>query len=149
MLRVAREIMRVARFCALVTRDAATGTSARTIDPAPPDSLMVVLFVTNPRSRKVRQLAADPRVALYYFDATAHRYATLYGRARAVTNAAEKARRWYDAWTPFYPERDRNATLYEVIPDKIEVVSPADGLVGDSLSWATPSIRFPSSRRVH
>jgi general stress protein 26 len=146
-LRVARDIMRVARYCALVTRDASAGPVARTIDPAPPDSLMVVRFVTNPRTRKVRQLAADPRVALYYFDATAQRYATLYGRARVVTNADDRARRWHEAWTPFYPDRERSATLYEVIPERLEVVSPGEGLLGDSLSWAPPTVRFPPARR--
>lgn len=148
LLRVARDIMREAHFCALITRDANTGTSARTIDPAPPDSAMVVRFVTNPRSRKVRQLAADARVALYYFDAKAQRYATLYGRAIAISNPSDKARRWYEGWTPFYPQREREATLYEVIPDRIELVSPAEGVLGDSLSWATPTIRFPSPRRA-
>jgi len=146
MVRVARDIMRAARFCALVTRDATTGSSARTIDPAPPDSAMVVRFVTNPRSRKVKQLAVDPRVALYYFDASAQRYATLYGRARAIRDPAEKARRWYEGWTPFYPQRERDATLYEVVPERIELVSPGDSVVGDAVSWATPTIRFPARR---
>lgn len=146
MVRVARDIMRAARFCALITRDANTGSAARTIDPAPPDSTMVVRFVTNPRSRKVKQLAADPRVALYYFDASAQRYATLYGRARAIRDPAEKARRWYEGWTPFYPQREHDATLYEVLPERIELVSPGDSVVGDSISWATPTIRFPARR---
>lgn len=145
-MRVARDIMRAARFCALITRDASTGSAARTIDPAPPDSAMVVRFVTNPRSRKVQQLAVDARVALYYFDASAQRYATLYGRAKAIRDSAEKSRRWYEGWTPFYPRRERDAMLYEVIPDRIELVSPADSLLGDSASWATPTIRFPSAR---
>lgn len=146
-LRVARDIMRVARYGALVTRDASTGTAARTIDPAPPDSLMVVRFVTNPRSRKVSQLAADPRVALYYFDATTQRYATLYGRARAVTDASDKARHWYEPWTPFYPERQRNAVMYEVIPERLEVVSPGEGILGDPVSWAPPTVHFLPPRR--
>lgn len=146
MLTVARDIMRAARYCALITRDAAAGASARTIDPAPPDSAMVVRFVTNPRSRKVKQLAVDSRVALYYFDASAQRYATLYGRARVIRDPAEKARRWYEGWTPFYPQRERDATLYEVVPERIELVSPGDSVVGDSVSWATPTIRFPARR---
>jgi general stress protein 26 len=147
-LDVARDIMRVARYAALITRDAAGESAARTIDPAPPDSAMVVRFVTNPRSRKVGQLAADARVTLYYFDAAAQRYATLYGRARLVIDSAERRARWYDGWTPFYPERERGANLYEVVPDRLEVVSPGDGVIGDSLTWATPTLRFapPTAR---
>jgi general stress protein 26 len=147
-LGVSRDIMRAARYCALVTHDATGESVARTIDPAPPDSAMVVRFVTNPRSRKVAQLAADARVTLYYFDAAGQRYATVYGRARLVVDSAERRARWHEGWTPFYPERERGATLYEVIPERLEVVSPGDGVIGDSLTWATPTLRFatPAAR---
>lgn len=142
-LRVARDIMRVARYAALITQDVGAGAAARTIDPAPPDSAMVVRFVTNPKSRKVRQIARDSRVALYYFDAKGLRYVTLYGRAREVRDGATKRRLWYAEWTPFYPGRERGATLYEVIPERAEVVSPGDGVAGDTITWAPPTIRFP------
>lgn len=144
-LSVARDVMRVARYAALVTRDASGASVVRTIDPAPPDDALVVRFATNPRSRKVDQLAADPRVALYYFDAAAQRYATLYGRARLVTDSAERRARWHEGWTPFYPERERGAALYEVVPERLEVVSPGEGVVGDPGTWATPTLHFPRS----
>src|SRR5687768_744307 len=73
-LRVARDIMRVARFGALVTRDLTGGSSARTIDPLPPDSSFVVRFATNPRSRKLREIARDRRVTLFYFDPATQGY---------------------------------------------------------------------------
>lgn len=142
-LRVARAIMQAARFAALITQDVATGAAARTIDPAPPDSTMVVRFATNPRSRKVRHIARDSRVALYYFDAKGLRYVTLYGRAREVRDSAAKRRLWYAEWTPFYPGRERDATLYEVIPERVEVVSPGDGVAGDTITWAPPTVRLP------
>lgn len=142
-LRVARDIMRAARYAALITHDVGAGATARTIDPAPPDSAMVVRFATNPKSRKVRQIARDSRVALYYFDVKGLRYVTLYGRAREVRDGEAKRRLWYAVWTPFYPGRERGATLYEVIPERAEVVSPGDGVMGDTLTWAPPTIRFP------
>ena len=146
---VARDIMLAARYCALITQDANSGSAARTIDPAPPDSAMVVRFVTNPRSRKVRQIASDPRVTLYYFDAKSLRYAALSGRARVVRDSAERRRLWHDAWTPFYPGREREATLFVVIPERLEVVSPSDGITGDSITWAPTVVRFPQRRRTH
>lgn len=142
-IRVAREIIRTARYAALITQDVGAGATARTVDPAPPDSHMVVRFVTNPKSRKARQIARDSRVALYYFDATGLRYVTLYGRAREVRDDAAKRRLWYAEWTPFYPRRERDATLYEVIPVRAEVVSPGDGVAGDTLTWAPPTVGFP------
>ncbi|HEX4936391.1 MAG TPA: pyridoxamine 5'-phosphate oxidase family protein [Gemmatimonadaceae bacterium] len=145
-IRVARDIIRAARFAALITQDAATGSSARTIDPAPPDSAMIIRFVTNPASRKVRQLARDARVTLYYFDAKGVRYATVHGVAREVRDAGRKSALWYAEWTPFYPQRERGAALYEVVPLRLEVVSEADSVVGDPVTWAVPEVRFPSGR---
>jgi len=141
-VRVARDIIRSARFAALITQDAATGSSVRTIDPAPPDSAMVIRFVTNPKSRKVREMARDGRVTLYYFDAKAMRYATVHGTAREVRDAGRKAALWYAEWTPFYPQRERGAALYEVVPRKLEVVSEADSVVGDPVTWGVPEVRF-------
>ncbi|MBK6308864.1 MAG: pyridoxamine 5'-phosphate oxidase family protein [Gemmatimonadetes bacterium] len=141
-IRVARDIIRAARFAALITQDPSTGSAARTIDPAPPDSAMVVRFVTNPRSRKVRQLARDARVTLYYFDAKGMRYAAISGISREVREAAKKEALWYAEWTPFYPQRERGAALFEVVPQRLEVVSEGDGVVGDSVTWAVPVVRF-------
>jgi general stress protein 26 len=141
-LAVARDVIRAARFAALITRDAAGGSSARTIDPAPPDSAMVVRFVTNPRSRKVRELARDARVTLYYFDATGLRYVTMQGVSREVRNVTKKGAYWYAEWTPFYPGKERAATMYEVRPTRLEVVSEADRVVGDSVTWAVPMVRL-------
>ena len=146
-VRVARDIIKSARFAALITQDAATGSSARTIDPAPPDSAMVIRFVTNPRSRKVGELARDARVTLYYFDAKAMRYATVQGIAREVRGAERKAALWYAEWTPFYPQREKGAALYEVLPRRLEVVSEADSVVGDPVTWGVPGVRFPAARR--
>jgi len=142
-IRVARDIIKSARFAALITQDPTTGSAARTIDPAPPDSAMVVRFVTNPRSRKVRQLARDARVTLYYFDAKGMRYAAISGISREVREAAKKEALWYAEWTPFYPQRERGAALFEVVPQRLEVVSEGDGVVGDSVTWAVPVVRFP------
>ena len=141
-LRVASAIMRAARYCALITQDIEGRASARTIDPTIPDSNLVVYFATTPKSRKVTQLGRDNRVSLYYFDATALSYVTLYGRARLITNAADKRRVWKGEWTPFYPNRERGAAVYAVTPERIEMVSPRDKITGDSVNWAPVTIHF-------
>ncbi len=141
-LRVARAIMHAARYCALITQDIEGRASARTIDPTIPDSNLVVYFATTPKSRKVTQLGRDSRVSLYYFDATALSYVTLYGRARLITNAADKRRVWKGEWTPFYPDRERGAAVFAVTPERMEIVSPRDKITGDSVSWAPVTIHF-------
>ena len=147
-LRVARAIMRAARYCALITQDGEGRASARTIDPTMPDSNMVVYFATTPKSRKVTQLGRDNRVSLYYFDATALSYVTLYGRAAPVTNASEKRRVWKGEWTPFYPDRERGAAVYAVTLERMEIVSPRDKITGDSVSWAPVTIHFKARPTV-
>lgn len=146
-VRVARDIIRTARFAALITQSGtATASSARTIDPAPPDSAMMIRFVTNPKSRKVREIARDARVTLYYFDARGMRYATLHGVAREVRDPARKAALWYAEWTPFYPLRERGAALYEMVPRRLEVVSEADSVVGDPVTWGVPGVGFRAAK---
>lgn len=147
LLRVARTIMRDARYCALITQDASGRASARTIDPTLPDSNMVVHFATTPKSRKVAQIARDDRVSLYYFDTRALSYVTLYGRARLLTDTTEKRRLWKADWAPFYPARERGAAMYEVIPERMEIVSPRDKVVGDSVTWAPVLVPLKSPPR--
>lgn len=145
--RVARATMVSARFAALITQDGRGGTSARTIDPLPPDSSFVVRFATNPRSRKVRELTRNARVTLYYFDATAMAYVSLHGRARVLADTTARRRYWNPEWTPHYAGRTDEALLVEVRPEVVEVVSLRDGLTGDSLTWLAPSARFPRAPR--
>jgi general stress protein 26 len=80
-------------------------------------------------------------VTLYYFDAEAARYVALMGRARIVDDPEEKQRRWKREWENFYPERERDYLLIAVTPETIEVVSEADGVVGDSGTWRPPAVR--------
>jgi general stress protein 26 len=146
LITVAREIMNGARYCGLVTLNEAGGPEARTIDPFLPGDDMVVWFATNPKSRKVRQIQRDPRVALHYFDPQALGYVTVIGTARLVDDAAEKKKRWKDGWEAFYPDRDRSYLLVAVTPERIEVVSTKHGIAGDPVTWTPPSVRVP--RRV-
>lgn len=144
LLRAAREIVAEARYAALVTV-AGGAPEARTVDPLLADTGFRVWIATNPKTRKVREIAANPRVALYWFGAKTESYVTLKGRARLVTEAAERTRRWKAEWTPFYPDR-RRVALIVVEPETIEVVSPARGVVGDSLTWRPPAVRWRAPR---
>ena len=140
-LRVARDIMRAARFPALITRAHTGESSARTIDPLLPDSSFVVRFATNPRSRKVREIARDRRVTLFYFDPATQGYVSLIGTARIVSDPVQKRRYWKAEWAPHYPDRTNGVTILEVVPSRLEVVSIKEGITGDSVTWAAPVIR--------
>ena len=139
-LRAARRMMIDMRYCALITIGDDGQPQARTIDPSPPDSRMVVSFATVGATRKVRQIERNARVTLYYFDARSPGYVTLIGTARPVADRKEKQRRWLEKWTPFYPGGAETSVLYEVIPVRIEVVDVARGIVGDPQTWLPPSV---------
>lgn len=136
----ARELIAEARYAAFITVDSAGHPQARTVDPAPPDSAFVVRFATNPRTRKVAELRRDPRAALYWFAPGAMGYVTLRGTARLIADTAEMRRWWRPDWTPFYPGGLTDALVVELVPERLEVVSPAHGITGDSLTWRPPTI---------
>lgn len=135
----ARRVMIETRYCALITVGEDGQPQARTIDPSPPDARMVVWFVTNPGTRKVRQIERDSRVTLYYFDERSSAYVTLIGTARVVAGSEAK-QRWLEKWTPFYPGGAAAAVLFEVTPRRIEIVDVARGILGDLQTWVPPSV---------
>jgi len=57
----AREIMKAAGYCALITVDSSGQPQARVMDAFLPEDDMVVWLATNPKSRKVKQLRRDSR----------------------------------------------------------------------------------------
>jgi general stress protein 26 len=142
MIAAARDIMRAARYCTLVTIDSAGRANTRTMDPFLPEDDMVVWFATNPSSRKVKEIRRNRLVTIHCFDPKAEDYFSLRGTARLVNDPKEKARRWKDDWKTFYPDRTTHYLLIEVRPLRLEVVSPAKGILGDPNNWAPPTINF-------
>ena len=142
---VAREIMKAARYCALITVDESGQPHARTMDPFWPGDDMVIWFGTNPNSRKVRHIRHDSRVALYYFDADGPGYVSITGSARLVNDPKEKALRWKKEWQAFYPDRAGSYLLIAVEPEKLEVVSEKYNITGDSKTWKPPTLKFKST----
>lgn len=140
-LSAAREVMAAAGFCALITLGQDGRPQARVMDPTAPDERMAVTLMTNPASRKVGQIERDDRVTLFYFDPAGPAYVTILGRAIPILDAAEKKRRWVDRWSPHIggPEA---ALLYEVVPDRIEVVSVPLGVFPDRGTWTPRAVDF-------
>src|SRR5712671_6216526 len=140
LIATAREIMKTARYCALITLDSNGRVHARTMDPFPPEENMVVWLATNPKSRKVAEIRRHHHVTLYYFVRDDQAYVTISGRARIVRDAAEKARHWKDEWKDFYPDRDYR--LIAVTPERLELISVKQGIIGDSITWTPPAVKF-------
>ncbi len=138
----ARRIIAAVPFPALVTVGLDGAPQARPVQPRRPDSRWTVWLATNPRTRKVREIAREPRVALHYFDPATLGYVTLKGRARVVRDSATKAAHWDPAWDAFYPDRARGAVLLAVTGEQLEVVSAARGIEGDAATWRPPTLEL-------
>ncbi len=143
-LKAARELMVKARYCGLVTLDAAGQPQARVVDAFEPEADFTVWIATNPLTRKVQEIRADPRVTLLYVSG-AEGYVTVIGQARLVSDPAEKARRWKEDWAAFYKDGNRGEDyqLIRVTPRRLEVVSYAHGVLNDPTTWKPVSVELP------
>ncbi len=76
-----------------------------------------IWFATSRRSNKVSEIAADPRVTIFFIDTVLFNYAYLHGRARLITDSEEKRKLWQEAWTDDWPEgpSDPDYVLIEVV----------------------------------
>jgi len=144
LLTAARAIIEAAEYCALVTVDDEGRPRVRTMDPFNPDSDMIFWLGTHRKSRKVKHIQANPRVALYYEADGGMGYVAISGLARLVDDPLEKERRWKDEWQQFYVDRESDYLLIKVIPEALEVVDYSRDIVGDPDTWKVPSIRFKS-----
>lgn len=142
MIEVAKEIMRNAGTCALITIDEEGLPRVRTMDPFPPEEDLTVWFGTNPRSRKVHQIINNPDVILYYFDSSTSGYVVIHGDAQLINDPEEKEKWWKDEWQAFYSNKEEAYMLIKVVPVWMEVLSNAHGIFGDPITWQPPHIVF-------
>ena len=138
----AREIMREAGTCVLITLDAESNPMARIMDPFPPESDFTVWFGSKTQSRKVNQIKNNSTVTLFYQDSDASGYVVIHGNAQIVDDQKEKEKRWKDAWEAFYPNNKEGYLLIKVSPKWMEVLSYSRGIVGDPSTWQTPVVTF-------
>jgi general stress protein 26 len=136
-LDAAFEVMRSARYCTLITIGEDGHPQARIVDPLISRAEGRVWIATNPATRKVKEIARDPRVTLNFFHAAANEYVTILGRATPITDATQRAKRWKPEWAPFYEQQHSGSDflLFEVRPSRFEVDSRRQGILSDPQSW--------------
>lgn len=138
----ARQIVASVPYPTFITTDANGYPQARTVQPMAPDSGWAVWFATNPRTRKVTEIARRPHVVLHYFDPVTQSYVALSGRARVVRDRATKDAHWNPQWSTFYPDRDTSVVLVVVQAERLEIVSAKLGVEGDKATWRPPTLRL-------
>jgi len=131
------DIMRAAGSCTLVTIGEDGQPQARIVVPLIAEAEGSIWIATNPKTRKVNEIAKDPRVTLMFFNAAAGEYVTVIGRATAVTDPARKAAHWKPEWEPFYKQRTTGSDfmLFEVRPARFEISSARHKLNNDTETW--------------
>lgn len=142
LISAARELMLETRYCALITLDDSGHPQARTMDPFPPDTNMVVWFGTNSNSRKVKEIRNNSKATLYYEAPDARGYVILKGNASVVDDPENKKKFWKPEWEIFYPESKDNYILIKFIPARLEIVDYKHNIVGDSITWEVPNANF-------
>ena len=143
-LKVAREVARKARYATFVTIGEEGQPQARIVDALGPDEDFNVWVGTNPATRKVAEIAKNPRVTLTFFDPSLPAFVTLLGSASVVTDPAVKALHWKDAWSPFYRNEHRGAdfALVKFVPRRLEIVSESHGILNAPGNWRPASVEF-------
>lgn len=140
-INAARKVMNVAHYCTLITLDENQRPVARILDAFEPDSNLIVWMGTNPRSRKVEHIRANPEVTLFYFDSV-QGYVCIQGKAELINDSLQKSIHWKEEWKGFYPDRNKDYLLIKVIPQTLDLLAPESGLVGDRKTWKTPFIKL-------
>jgi len=144
-LAAAREVAATARYATLITLDADGHPQARIVDPFDLESDFTIWIGTNRRTRKVAEIARDPRVTLLYFDRDGASYLTLIGRAAAVDDSTMKAKYWKTEWAPFYPggAQGDDYLLIRIQPIRLEVSAERLGIRNDPETWRPTIVAFP------
>jgi len=73
---------------------------------------------------------------------------TLIGRATLVSDPAEKAKRWKEAWAKLYIDGNRgdDYLLVKVTPVRLEVSAEGEGVKHDPKTWRATVVDFPPAR---
>lgn len=130
----ATDLMRQARYCALITVGDGGQPQARTVDPLPMiDGSLEVWVLTGRDSRKVAQLRRNALATLYYYLAATPGYVTLLGEAEILDTAATKDAAWKPGWGEERRKMVANEkfVLLHFRPHRLEMVSYAHGLAND------------------
>jgi general stress protein 26 len=142
MLVAARELIQETTYCGLVTIDYNGQPQVRTMNPFPVKYDMVIWFATSRSSRKVGEIKANPKVAVYFADHnTAKGYVNISGKAEVIDDKEllqiMKRNYWNDIpnWQDIF-------VLIKIVPEKMEVINYKHGLNNDPQTFKALSVDF-------
>jgi general stress protein 26 len=120
----------------LITVDASGQPRARSIFVSAPDSDMGLWMGTRPGSRKLEQLAANPRATLHFAEDTKGLYVSLMGEARTVADpAVVAAKNPYKGalLKAYFPNFPKDFVLLSFKPHYLEIMT--ETILGTKETW--------------
>jgi general stress protein 26 len=107
-----------------------------------------IWFATALRSNKCRDLAADPRCALAFYDAEDGTTLSISGRGEIIADRKLALALWDPSWTRWFPggPAERGIGLVRVIPERVERHDGRTGKV--DVLYAGRRHRATAQRRV-
>ena len=129
-LEAARAAVAANTWCFAITLAADGTPHARLIQPGPLQEDWSLRFLSDARSRKVRELRRDPRLTLAWQHDAERAYVTLLGRAVVNAEAAAKRAIWRPEMDRFHPggPQDPNNVIVEFATERLEIYSGARGI---------------------
>ena len=139
-IRLSKDIIRNSYFGTFITIDSDGQPRARMMEPFEPTQDFIIWLATNPKSRKVKQIQANPNATLHYFDKKNLGYVSLMGQATLVNDPKIKATKWKKGWENFYPNKNKDYLLIKFVPETLELISIPNKFTGDPTTWKPHSI---------
>jgi len=134
-LDTSRKIIEDCYFGTLITIDQKGQPRARVMEPFAPENDFTIWLATNPKSRKVNQIANNSNVTMHYFDKNNMGYVSLMGKAKLVNDSKTKSERWKEGWDKFYKNQEEAYLLIQFTPETIELISFPNEFNGDANTW--------------
>ena len=127
-----RELIAGAKFGMLGTYDAHGNAHSRPMVAVSQEEGDELWFFTRAESRKVDEIARDPRVLVDYADPDAQNYVSVVGRAEVVVDRAKIEALWEEPLRTWFPDGtdDPEARLLKVTAESVEYWdSPSSAMV--------------------
>jgi general stress protein 26 len=142
-LEVARATIEGVEYCFLITASESGEINARLMQPFKPEEDLTIWFGASPRSRKVREIAANDRVTVAYEHAEEGAYVTLVGRAELESGMTLRQKYWRRRWVRYWPEGPEceDYVLIKFVPERVELMSEAREVAPDPIMQPAVLVR--------
>ena len=141
-LEKARQIIDSAYFATVITINKSGEAKARIMEPFKPDEDFNIILATNPKTRKVTEIANNNNMTIHYFEKNNPAYVTLIGKATIINDSITKSKYFKKGWEAFYANRTNAYTLIKFEPKQLEMISIRDGYTGNKVNWRPEIITF-------